>query len=145
MDQQKETVPQTMPKSPQTAVTVAASVNLAYGTPITANGRTVVPVAMVGMGFRGGFRGRGGMPITSPKNGQHADGQAESQPVVGGGLMSRLTVRPIGFIEMSEHKSRFVTIAPGRFVALGFGLAMLVSGLLGGLMRSRYRATHHPA
>jgi uncharacterized spore protein YtfJ len=144
MDQQKETVPQTMPKLPQTAVTDAASVNLAYGSPITANGRTVVPVAMVRMGFRGGFRGRRGMPMAPTTNGQHTDGQAEKQPVVGGGMMSRLAVRPIGFIDISDHRSRFVTIAPGRFVALGFGLAMLVSGLMGGLMRSRYRAMHRP-
>lgn len=130
---------------PQTAVMGAASVNLAYGTPITANGRTVIPVAIVGMGFRGGFRGRRGMPMPPPTNGQHADGQAENQPVVGGGIMSRLVVRPIGFIDMSDHRSRFVTIAPGRFVALGFALAMAVGGLLGGLMRSRYRAMHQPS
>ncbi len=131
-----------MPKLPQTVATDAASVNLAYGAPITTNGRTVVPVAMVRMGFRGGFRGRRGMPMSPPTNGQHADGQAENQPIVGGGLMSRLMVRPIGFIDIGNHSSRFVTIAPGRFVALGFGLAMLVSGLMGGLMRSRYRAIH---
>jgi uncharacterized spore protein YtfJ len=120
----------------------AASVNMAYGTPIMADGRTVIPVAMVAMGFRGGFGGRRGGPMMPPVDAPTTDGQAEKQPRMRGGMMSRLIVRPVGFIDVTEDQSRFVTIAPGRFVAFGFALAMVVGGLMGGLMRRRYWAKH---
>jgi uncharacterized spore protein YtfJ len=124
---------------PQFLVAGAASVNMAFGTPIAANGRTVIPVAMVRMGFRGGFGSRRRWSMQLPTDGQKSDNQSEKQPDVAGGVMSRLVVRPIGFIELTDYRSRFVTIIPGRFVALGFGLAMLVGGLL---MGGRQRWLH---
>ena len=118
---------------------------MAYGTPIVANGRAIIPVAMVTTRLGGGF-GRGRVRSLIPlMDGQPTDSQAEKQPGMGLGFGSRLMVRPIGFIDVSSRRSRFVTIAPGRFVALGFALAMVTGGLLGGLMRSRHRAMHQSA
>ncbi len=133
-------MPQALPQLP---VTDAASVNVAFGMPIAANGRTVIPVAMVGMGFRGGFGSRWGGLKKPLADGQKLDNQPEKQSDVGAGMMSRLLVRPMGFIEVTDHRSRFVTIRPGRFIALGFGLAMLLGGLMMGGRRRRMQQLEH--
>ena len=80
-DQQAETVPQTMPQLPLMGqLGGVASVNMAYGTPIVANGRSIIPVAIVATRLGGGF-GRGRVrSLRPPTDGQHTDSQAEKQP-----------------------------------------------------------------
>lgn len=135
----------TMPKTSAERMAGGASVSKAFGEPIVAQGRTIIPVALVAMGFRGGFRGglRGLMGLgnapagapTPPTGGPAGDGPSH------GGMMRRMVVRPVGYIDVSSSDSRFVTIAPGRFVALGFALAFAVGALLGG--RRRMRRMNH--
>ena len=114
------------------------TVSRAFGEPISAQGRTIIPVALVAMGFRGGFWGklRGAMSTLT------TDPRPASDPTSAGagrgGMMRRLMVRPVGFIDITSSGSRFVPIAPGRFVALGFALAFVVGGLVRG--RRRWRA-----
>lgn len=128
--------PQTAPARPGGR----PSVSKAFGKPITAQGRTIIPVATVAArGASGGLWGRmSGMlrqatangPAGSPANGAAngaMNGAANRGP---GGMRGRMIVRPVGYIDISSTGSRFVPIAPGRFVALGFALAFVAGGLI---------------
>jgi uncharacterized spore protein YtfJ len=83
-------------------VTAEATVRRVFGEPVTAHGRTVIPVARIGYGFGAGG-GRGG------------DG--------GGG--AGLGARPAGALEITPQGTRFVAWPePGRLLAAAaFGLA----------------------
>jgi hypothetical protein len=86
---------------------------LCFGRPVSANGRTVIPVAGVRSAGGGGF-GR------TPGSGDSGGG--------GGGA---LEARPIGFIEISSEGTRFERIDDGRTAlrAIAAGsLAVLVAG-----------------
>lgn len=119
------------------------NVSRAFGEPITAQGRTIIPVAMVAMGFRGGFWGRvkgllgnapaGQQPANGTTNGA-ANGPA-SEGRGHGGMRRRMMVRPVGFIDVTNGDSRFVPIAPGRFVALGVVLGLVAGRFLAGRRR----------
>jgi hypothetical protein len=87
---------------------------LCYGEPVHVDGRTVIPVAQVRAA--GGFRSGAG----------------------GGG---RVDARPIGFIEVSAHGSRFEPIAqpPGGAARLIAGGAAAAAGLLGAAALRRRR------
>ena len=118
-------------------MSVASGVRV-YGDPVVTQGRTIIPVAMVAMGFRGGFWGRlqGVLgEATADKGLAASEGQGQ------GGVMRRMMIRPVGYIDITPTKSRFVTIGPGRFVALGFGLAFALGGLMMG-GRRRMRRNH---
>jgi hypothetical protein len=85
---------------------------LCFGRPVSANGRTVIPVAGVRTMGGGGFGG-------APGSGD------------GGGGGGALEARPIGFIEISSEGTRFARIDDGRTTvrALAAGsLAVLVAG-----------------
>ena len=119
------------------------NVNRAFGKPITAQGRTIIPVALVAaMGTGGGIWSRmGGMLRKAPANGP-MDGSTNGpmhgpmrDPINGasrgrGGMRRRMMVRPVGYIDVSSTGSRFVPIAPGRFVVLGIVLAFVAGGLI---------------
>ncbi len=95
---------------------------LCFGRPVSANGRTVIPVASVRSAGGGGF-GRGG----------GADD-------VGGGGGGALEARPVGFIEISSEGTRFEAIDDGRTamrVVVAASLAVIVAGRV--LMRGRRR------
>jgi hypothetical protein len=95
---------------------------LCFGRAVSANGRTVIPVASVRSAGGGNF---GGAPGSSESGGG------------GGGL---LEARPIGFIEISSEGTRFERIDDGRTArrALAAGsLAVLVAGRV--LTRRRRR------
>jgi hypothetical protein len=96
---------------------------LRFGRPVSANGRTVIPVAGVRTVGGGGF-GNGGARANDSGGG-------------GGGL---LEARPIGFVEISAEGTRFERIDDGRAAlrALAVGsLAVLVAGRV--LTRRRRR------
>jgi hypothetical protein len=108
---------------------------LCFGSPVTANGRTVIPVASVRSAGGGGF------------------GNSPAQAGTGGGGGGMLQARPVGFIEMSSEGTRFQRIDDGRTAlrAIAAGsLAVLVAGRvltrrrrglpeLGSLRRTRVR------
>lgn len=119
------------------------SVSRAYGEPIVAQGRTIIPVAMVFMGFKGRMMGGrpGGRPGSNPPADQNtAKGPFGNRPGMGG-MMRKMVVRPVGFIDLTNSGSRFVPIAPGRFVALGFAIAIVLGGIM--RMRRRMMMFHH--
>jgi len=85
---------------------------LCFGKPVSANGRTVIPVASVRTAGGGGF-GRG----------------PAAQEGSGGGGGGALDARPVGFIEITADGTRFERIDDGRTAARALAtvaLAMLI-------------------
>jgi len=112
---------------------------LCFGRPVTANGRTVIPVASVRSAGGGGF------------------GKGKAGDDSGGGGGGALDARPVGFIEISSEGTRFERIDDGRTAlrALAAGsLAVLVAGRVltrrrrrvpeGARLRGRHRAALPP-
>src|ERR1700682_6020045 len=89
-----------------------ASVKAIYGEPISAHGKTVVPVAKIMYGYWGGA-GTGGVGDTS------AGGE-------GGGGGGGVRAVPVGVIEISEQRTCFVPITSRKkltgAVMAGIGL-----------------------
>ena len=85
-----------------------------YGEAVTANGRTVIPVAKVSYGFGMG-------------SGPRKEGDPERPGGGGGGLKGR----PVGYIEITEGQTRFVPILDFQDVAIAVGVGLLLGYLLG--------------
>jgi uncharacterized spore protein YtfJ len=88
-----------------------AGAKTVYGEPISAEGRTVVPVARVRCGFGGG---------SGKREGQQQGGGG------GGGFIAK----PVGFIEISGAGSRFVPIVDVPAIALAVGAGIFLGLLL---------------
>jgi len=94
-----------------------ASVKAIYGEPISAHGRTVVPVAKIMYGYGAGA-GTGGVGDTSARG-------------EGGGGGGGVRAIPVGVIEISEQQTSFVPITSRKKLAgavvAGIGLGVLLS------------------
>lgn len=106
----------------------AATVKAVFGEPITAGGRTVVPVARVAFGMGGG---------SSPHPGRHGEGGhgADDEAAGGGGGM---IAAPVGVVEIDEGETRLVRFGSRLPAGAAFG-----AGLLLGLALGRARRRHH--
>jgi uncharacterized spore protein YtfJ len=93
-----------------------ASVKAIYGDPITAHGKTVIPVAKIIYGYGAGA-GTGGV----------GDSSARGE---GGGGGGGVRAMPVGVIEVSDEQTRFVPITSRKRLAgavlAGIGLGMLL-------------------
>src|ERR1700680_3521560 len=93
-----------------------ASVKAIYGEPVSAHGKTVIPVAKVTYGYGAGA-GTGGVGDTSARG----EGGAR-----GGGVRTI----PVGVIEISDQQTRFVAISDRKkltgAVLAGIGLGILL-------------------
>lgn len=91
-----------------------ANVKAIYGEPITAHGKTVVPVAKIIYGYGAGA-GTGGVGTSS----------ARGEGGGGGGVVRAI---PVGVIEVSDQQTRFVPITDRKRLAgavlAGIGLGM---------------------
>ena len=92
-----------------------ASVKAIYGEPISAHGKTVIPVARIMYGYGAGA-GTGGV----------GDSSARGEGGGGGGGVRAI---PVGVIEISDQQTRFVPIITDRkkltgavLVGIGFGM-----------------------
>ena len=85
-----------------------ASVKAVYGEPVTAEGRTIIPVAKVRWGFGGG----GGTQGTEPE--LESEEATHPQPNEGGGGGGGVEVRPIGIIEMTGDGTVFTSFEDRR-------------------------------
>ena len=94
-------------------LTRSASVKSVYGEAITANSKTIIPVARVAYGFGGG-RGR-----------KHQDEDSPEGEGGGGGVYAV----PIGVVEVTDTETRFVALHDKRRLAG----AVLVGFCLGAL------------
>ena len=105
-----------------------ANVKKIFGDPVSAEGRTIIPVAKVAYGFGGGFGGSGG---SSPQegNGQSAETHAREQSERGGGALAAM---PLGVIEITKEETRYVPANDTRKL-----LGVLALGMLIGLVMRR--------
>ena len=91
-----------------------ASVKAIYGEPISAHGKTVIPVAKIMYGYGAGA-GTGGV----------GDSSARGEGGGGGGGVRAV---PVGVIEISDQQTRFVPVTDRKKLAgavlAGIGLAM---------------------
>ena len=99
-----------------------ASVKAIYGEPISAQGKTVIPVAKITYGYGAGA-GTGGVGSTSAKG-------------EGGGGGGGVRAVPVGVIEVSDRPTRFVPISDRKKLA-GAVLAGIVVGMWLGWRRRR--------
>ncbi|PYX86739.1 MAG: hypothetical protein DMG68_14390 [Acidobacteria bacterium] len=93
-----------------------ASVKSIYGDPVSAEGKTIIPVARIMYGYGAGA-GTGGV----------GDSRAKGEGGGGGGGVRAI---PVGVIEVSSQPTRFVPISDRKkltaAVFLGLGLGMLL-------------------
>jgi uncharacterized spore protein YtfJ len=91
-----------------------ASVKTIYGEPISAQGKTIIPVAKIMYGYGAGA-GSGGVGDTSARG-------------EGGGGGGGVRAVPVGVIEVSDQQTRFVPITDRRkltsAVLAGIGIGM---------------------
>ena len=109
----------------------SASVRTVFGEPISAEGRTVIPVARVAYGFGGGG-GRGTeTPSGSngPANGEDESDDRESHGEGGGGG-GGMFAGPAGVVEISASGTRFIPNPEPRRLAAVFLAGLLVGTLL---------------
>src|ERR1700678_3942190 len=96
------------------SIVTQATVKAIYGEPISAQGKTVIPVAKIMYGYGGGA-GTGGV----------GDSSARGE---GGGGGGGVRVVPLGVVEVSEQETRFVPISDRRKLTgallAGIGLGM---------------------
>ena len=107
-------------------VQTTASVKAVYGEPITAEGKTIIPVARVRYGFGGG----GGTQDDAPSS----ESGETPQQTIGGGGGGAAEVSPVGFIEITPDETRYVSFEDRRRV-----IRALVIGLLLGIFLLRRR------
>jgi uncharacterized spore protein YtfJ len=111
----------------------SASVKTVYGDPITAEGKTVIPVAKVAYGFGAGS----GSGTRTKKNGNGkmpVEGEGEG---AGGGVVSR----PVGVVEITDHETKFVQFGAPKKLAIsaliGAGIGIAFGWFLGRKTTSR--------
>ena len=104
-----------------------SDVKAVFGEPVTADGRTIIPVAKITYGFGGG----GGTNRMSPRNPEGSPGGQE-----GGGGGGGVRAVPVGVIEVSGQGTQFIPISDRRkLAAAAFGGLMF--GMILGWRRSR--------
>jgi uncharacterized spore protein YtfJ len=91
-----------------------------FGEPISAEGRTIIPVARVAYGFGSG----GGASARHPEHASDRKGEG-----IGGGGGVRAV--PAGVVEVTRERTRFLRFNDWRPLAaagiIGFGLGVMVS------------------
>ena len=98
----------------------SGNVKTVFGEPIEVKGRTIIPVAKVAYGFRGGVMG-------STKSG-YEDGSR--QGVAGG-----IAVRPAGVLEIREDRTEFIPFDEKKKLAGALLLGLLIGAWLVGRSR----------
>jgi uncharacterized spore protein YtfJ len=96
-----------------------ATVKSVFGEPIHVDGKTVVPVARVAMGFGAGF---GAGPPRTP----HSIGDKHGEGGGGGGGM---TAFPAGALEITATHTRFIPFHDVRWIAAAFAAGALFGAL----------------
>ncbi|MFB3918127.1 MAG: spore germination protein GerW family protein [Terriglobales bacterium] len=94
----------------------SASIKSVYGDPIVVGTKTVIPVARIAYGFGGGM-GRNGKSAERPGEGAGA----------GGGMAAV----PIGVVEITPERTRFLRFGGTRRLAAALAVGMLFGMCIG--------------
>jgi uncharacterized spore protein YtfJ len=105
----------------------SASVKTVYGTPITAEGKIVIPVAKVAYGFGAGSGSGTHNRRKAGNDRQPVEGEGEG---AGGGV----TARPVGVVEISEEGTKFVQFGATKKLAFTALIGAGIGGLLGWIL-----------
>jgi uncharacterized spore protein YtfJ len=93
----------TLLQSLKDSIVGQAGVKTIFGEPISAQGKTIIPIAKLIYGYGGGA-GTGGV------------GNASAQGEGGGGGAGVRAI-PVGVIEVSDHQTRFIPITSRKMMA----------------------------
>ena len=105
-------------KSISERVQSTASVKAVYDEPISAEGKTIIPVARVVYGFGAGGGSQSGQPAS--------DDGGEPLQAVGGGGGGGVSVTSLGFIEVTASETRFVSFEERRRIVRALVLGAVV-------------------
>jgi uncharacterized spore protein YtfJ len=102
----------------------SASVKTVYGDPITAEGKTIVPVAKVGYCFGVGI---GPRPAILRREGEeHTEGKET------GGMGGGFRAKPLGVLEITKDETKFIPIGETGKLAgallIGLFLGLMIAG-----------------
>jgi uncharacterized spore protein YtfJ len=93
------------------AIVERAGAKIVYGEPVSAEGKTILPIAKIRFGFGGGT------------------GRRRDNPQHGGGGGGGLVAQPVGVVEITQSQTRFIPIQSGwtflAAIALGVGVGLL--------------------
>ena len=118
-----------------------ASVKNVYGEPLTAQGRTIIPVAKVAMGLGGGYGHKNGK---QQKNAT-GDNSAEDNKGEGAGGGGGMYATPKGVYEISEKCTRFIPADATRQFLTIAALAFFAGRIMGRRHRKREQFAGHKA
>jgi uncharacterized spore protein YtfJ len=102
-----------------------ASVKAVFGEPIYSNDKVIIPVARIAYGFGGGGGAKG-----NDSNKVQSEPSTHSDRSEGGGGGGGITVIPIGVVEISGGKTRFIRFRKGGLKILGSFLAGFTFAML---------------
>ena len=106
-----------------------AGVSTVYGAPVTAHGRTLIPVARVAYGFGGGHG-----PFHLAAGSRASSGGATAEETAAGGLGGGVAAQPVDVIELGPDGARFIVFQEGKKLAVaavgGFVLGVLIGRCL---------------
>jgi len=97
----------------------STSVRTVFGEPISAEGKTIIPVASVAYGFGGG----GGLSGKQPE-------ESRNQNAEGGGGGGGVRAVPAGVVEITREQTRFLRfddwrpLATAALIGVGVGIAL---------------------
>jgi len=100
-----------------------ASVKTAFGEPVEAQGRTIIPVARVAYGLGGGSGWRADPEGEASRD----DAASAGDPKTGGG---GIIVTPVGVVEVLPEGTRYIPLGGGGKKLVGTLLAGIAIGLL---------------
>lgn len=100
-----------------------ASVKNVFGEPITANGRTIIPVAKIAFGLGGGSGHKG---FKKSMDSSVAEGTTELPQ--GSGTGGGMCAWPKGVYDVSDKCTRFIPADSTRHLLFGFIAGFLIKG-----------------
>lgn len=107
----------------------SANAETVFGPSRAERGRTIVPVARVAYGLGGGFG--------SAANEESKEDAGQSRPDQGAGGGGGITVTPLGVLEVTDDRTRFVPLTRSKVVAVSTFVAGLLFGMLLGRSSQR--------
>lgn len=104
-----------------------ASVKAVFGEPVEAQGKTIIPVAKIAYGLGGGY---GKL--------ENSKSDSASQPNMGEGGGGGIIARPIGVVEISRKRTRFIPTRSKTATLMGaFFAGMIAARLIGRRKKNR--------